>query len=183
MENKLERMILFQESVRQHRNEKYRKEYREKGYTKGWIAERIRYENTHNQLEDAWGGHGVISHGESNRLTREILRTWSGLSEQEYMELKGLVPRITSMKTLFDNMTSKELGLQILGEEAVLALLAEQDLPPGWDLRFISKLGGGQAYKARREMEKQYTEQHGSDTSIVTPMTFFQYKRSLIGDL
>ena len=73
--------------------------YRAKGYTEGWINQRLQTIEMRKKLTD------------------EMTKAWSGLTVKEYKELKGL-----KKENLRDNMTDIELVLNMLAEVTTAAL-------------------------------------------------------------
>lgn len=88
-----------------------------KGYTEGWINQRLQTIEMRKKLTDEWKERGVQEGKEYAILTDEMTRAWSGLSVREYKELKGL-----KKENLRDNMTDIELVLNMLAEVTTTAL-------------------------------------------------------------
>lgn len=80
--------------------------YRAKGYTEGWINQRLQTIEMRKKLTDEWKERGVKEGIEYAILTDEMTKAWSGMSVKEYKELKGL-----KKENLRDNMTDIELVL------------------------------------------------------------------------
>lgn len=85
--------------------------YRAKGYTEGWINQRLQTIEMRKELTDEWKAHGIEREKDYAILTNEMTKAWSGLSIQEYKQLKGL-----RKENLRDNMTNIELTLNQLAE-------------------------------------------------------------------
>ena len=85
--------------------------YRTKGYTEGWINQRLQTIEMRKKLTDEWKEHGVKKGKEYAILTDEMTKAWSGMAVKEYKELKGL-----KKENLRDNMTDIELVLNMLAE-------------------------------------------------------------------
>ena len=83
--------------------------YRAKGYTEGWINQRLQTIEMRKKLTDEWKERGVKEGVEYAILTDEMTKAWSGLTVKEYKELKGL-----KKENLRDNMTDIELVLNML---------------------------------------------------------------------
>ena len=60
---------------------------------------------------DEWKKHGLKEGVQFATLTDIIYKTWAGKTAKEYKEFKGL-----KKENLRDNMTNKELVLNIAGE-------------------------------------------------------------------
>ena len=90
--------------------------YREKGYTDGWIRQRLQTIEMRKELTDEWQSRGV---GEKDYaiLTNEMTKAWSGMTVQQYKEMKSL-----KKENLRDNMTNIELVLNMLAEVTTTAI-------------------------------------------------------------
>lgn len=97
--------------------------YRAKGYTEGWINQRLQTIEMRKELTDEWKERGITKDKDYAILTNEMTKAWSGLSVQEYKKLKGL-----KKENLRDNMTNIELILNILAEVTTTAL-SKQEKP------------------------------------------------------
>lgn len=64
--------------------------YRAKGYTEGWIKQRLQAIEMRKELTDEWRNRGIEKESEFAILTNEITKAWSGLSVKEYKQKKGL---------------------------------------------------------------------------------------------
>ena len=64
--------------------------YKAKGYTEGWINQRLQTIEMRKKLTDEWKERGVKEGVEYAILTDEMTKAWSGLTVKEYKELKGL---------------------------------------------------------------------------------------------
>ena len=85
--------------------------YRAKGYTEGWINQRLQTIEMRKELTDEWRARGIEKDKDYAILTNEMTKAWSGLTVQEYKEVKGL-----KKENLRDNMTNIELVLNMLAE-------------------------------------------------------------------
>ena len=85
--------------------------YRQKGYSEGWITQRMRSIETRKELTGEWNRVGVNEGIEYAILTDDISKAWSGMSTKEYKQYKGL-----KKEGLRDNMTNMELILNMLAE-------------------------------------------------------------------
>ena len=83
--------------------------YRAKGYTEGWINQRLQTIEMRKELTDEWKARGIERDKDYAILTNEMTKAWSGLTVQEYKSLKGL-----KKENLRDNMTNIELVLNML---------------------------------------------------------------------
>lgn len=91
--------------------------YRSKGYTEGWIKQRLQAIEMRKELTDEWRNRGIEKESEFAILTNEITKAWSGLSVKEYKQKKGL-----KKENLRDNMTNIELVLNMLAEVSTTAI-------------------------------------------------------------
>lgn len=64
--------------------------YRAKVYTKGWINQRLQTIEMRKELTDEWKARGVEKDKDYAILTNEMTKAWSGLTVQEYKQVKGL---------------------------------------------------------------------------------------------
>ena len=74
------------------------------------------------ELTDEWKAHGVEKEKDYAILTNEMTKAWSGLTVQEYKELKGL-----KKENLRDNMTNIELTLNQLAEVLTTDLTRQEN--------------------------------------------------------
>ena len=86
----------------------------------------------------------------TDMLTNEIYKGWSGMKASEYKKLKGL-----RKESLRDNMTDIEVLLTDLGEITTRDI-AQTEHPQGFNENMnVAKRGGQVANDARRSYEKQ----------------------------
>lgn len=124
--------------------------YREKGYTEGWINQRLQTIEMRKKLTDEWQERGVQEGKEYAILTDEMTRAWSGLSVREYKDLKGL-----KKENLRDNMTDIELVLNMLAEVTTTAISKQEQPDTFSKSKTIAKRGGTIAKNARHDIENQ----------------------------
>ena len=123
--------------------------YRAKGYTEGWINQRLQTIEMRKELTDEWKSRGIEKEKDYAILTNEMTKAWSGMSVQEYKQYKGL-----KKENLRDNMTNIELVLNMLAEVTTTAL-SKQVQPKTFEQnKDIAKRGGGVANTAKQEYEK-----------------------------
>ena len=58
--------------------------YRAKGYTEGWINQRLQTIEMRKELTDEWKKRGIESEKDYAILTNEMTKDWSGLTVKEY---------------------------------------------------------------------------------------------------
>ena len=133
--------------------------YRAKGYTEGWINQRLQTIEMRKKLTDEWKERGVKEGVEYAILTDEMTKAWSGMSVKEYKELKGL-----KKENLRDNMTDIELVLNMLAEVTTTALSKNEQPDTFEKSKTIATRGGKVAKNARTDIESQLGQ------SIVSPL-------------
>lgn len=124
--------------------------YRAKGYTEGWINQRLQTIEMRKKLTDEWKERGVKEGMEYAMLTDEMTKAWSGLTVKEYKKLKGL-----KKENLRDNMTDIELVLNMLAEVTTTALSKRKKPETFRENVVVAKEGGETASEARQAVEKR----------------------------
>ena len=124
--------------------------YRAKGYTEGWINQRLQTIEMRKELTDEWKSRGIEKEKDYAILTNEMTKAWSGMSVKEYKEYKGL-----KKENLRDNMTNIELVLNMLAEVTTTAI-SKQEKPKTFnDSKKIARRGGGVANDAKKRFEEE----------------------------
>ena len=124
--------------------------YRSKGYTEGWIKQRLQAIEMRKELTVEWRNRGIEKESEFAILTNEITKAWSGLSVKEYKQKKGL-----KKENLRDNMTNIELVLNMLAEVSTTAISKAKE-PETFDENVsIAQEGGSVAKNARTDIESR----------------------------
>ena len=124
--------------------------YRAKGYTEGWINQRLQTIEMRKELTDEWKERGIEQEKDYAILTNEMTKAWSGLSVKEYKELKGL-----KKENLRDNMTNIELVLNMLAEVTTTAISKREQPDTFEESKTIAKRGGKVAKNARTDIEME----------------------------
>ena len=124
--------------------------YRAKGYTEGWINQRLQTIEMRKKLTDEWKERGVKEGVEYAILTDEMTKAWSGMTVKEYKELKGL-----KKENLRDNMTDIELVLNMLAEVTTTALSKRKQPETFRENIVVAREGGETASEARQAVEKR----------------------------
>lgn len=124
--------------------------YRAKGYTEGWINQRLQTIEMRKELTDEWKARGIQRDKEYAILTDEMTKAWSGLSVREYKDLKGL-----RKENLRDNMTNMELVLNMLAEVTTTALSKQEKPATFEENKRVAKEGGATAKEARSAVERR----------------------------
>lgn len=124
--------------------------YRAKGYTEGWINQRLQTIEMRKELTDEWKKRGIESEKDYAILTNEMTKAWSGLTVKEYKEKKGL-----KKENLKDNMTNIELVLNMLAEVTSTAISKQEEPETFEENRKVAIRGGKVANSAKEEYEKE----------------------------
>ena len=124
--------------------------YRAKGYTEGWINQRLQTIEMRKELTDEWKKRGIESEKDYAILTNEMTKSWSGLTVKEYKEKKGL-----KKENLRDNMTNIELVLNMLAEVTSTAISKQEEPETFEENRKVAIRGGKVANSAKEEYEKE----------------------------
>lgn len=124
--------------------------YRSKGYTEGWIKQRLQAIEMRKELTDEWRNRGIEKESEFAILTNEITKAQSGISVKEYKQKKGL-----KKENLRDNMTNIELVLNMLAEVSTTAISKAKE-PETFDENVsVAQEGGSVAKNARTDIESR----------------------------
>ena len=123
--------------------------YRAKGYTEGWINQRLQTIEMRKELTDEWKARGIEKEVDYAILTNEMTKAWSGLTVKEYKQKKGL-----KKENLRDNMTNIELVLNMLAEVTATSI-SKQEQPQSFEEnKSVAVRGGKVANTAKKEYEK-----------------------------
>ncbi|MCL2540018.1 MAG: Bro-N domain-containing protein [Firmicutes bacterium] len=124
--------------------------YRQKGYTEGWINQRLQTIEMRKELTDEWKERGIELEKQYAILTNEMTKAWSGMSVPQYKALKDL-----KKENLRDNMTNIELTLNQLAEVTTTALSKQINPKTFEDNKSVAKQGGSVAKNTRTDIEKR----------------------------
>jgi len=125
--------------------------YARKGYSEGWIMQRLKSIEIRKELTNEWDRSGIQKGKEYAILTDELTRAWSGMSTRQYKDLKGL-----RKESLRDNMTNLELVLNMLAEVSTTDF-AKDKQPRGMSEHMaVVRRGGKVAAKAKAEYELEH---------------------------
>ena len=133
--------------------------YHAKGYTEGWINQRLQSIEMRKELTDEWKARGIEQEKDYAILTNEMTKAWSGLSVRDYKNLKGL-----KKENLRDNMTNLELVLNMLAEVTTTAISRSRKPETFEGSRGIAIEGGKVAGNARKDIERR------TKTSVISPL-------------
>ena len=124
--------------------------YLKKGYSEGWVHQRLLAIRIRNELMDEWKKRGVQKGKEYAILTDEITRAWTGMNTRQYKNPKGL-----KKENLRDNMSDLELVLTMLAEASTTDI-AKAEQPQGFDEnQKVARRGGNVAGVARKALEAE----------------------------
>lgn len=124
--------------------------YRQKGYPEEWITQRMMTIKMRKELTDEWQNRGITQEKDYAILTNEMTKAWSGMSVQEYKQLKGL-----KKENLRDNMTNIELVLNMLAEVTTTAISKQENPKTFEENKKIARRGGSVASDAKKRYEKE----------------------------
>lgn len=134
-------------------------DYKQLGYSDNWINQRLKSIEIRKDLTDEWKRHGLQEGVQFATLTDIIYKTWAGKTAKEYKQFKGL-----KKESLRDNMTNKELVLNMLAELSTKEISEVQN-PESFDEHSeVAKQGGTIALNARLELESK------TGIPVVTPL-------------
>ena len=123
-------------------------DYKRMGYSDSWINQRLKSIEIRKDLTDEWKIHGLQEGVQFATLTDIIYQTWSDMTSKEYKQFKGL-----KKENLRDNMTNKELVLNMLAELSTKEISEISDPETFNDHMDIAQQGGEVARNARLELE------------------------------
>ncbi len=123
-------------------------DYKRLGYSDNWINQRLKSIEIRKDLTDEWKKRGLEEGVQFAALTDIIYKTWADKTAKEYKNYKGL-----KKENLRDNMTNKELVLNMLAELSTKEIsdATEPDTFPKH--KQVAKQGGEVARNARLELE------------------------------
>ena len=123
-------------------------DYKRLGYSDKWINQRLKSIEVRKELTDEWKRHGLQEEVHFATLTDVIYKSWSDMSAREYKKFKGL-----KKENLRDNMTNKELVLNMLAEISTKEISENSEPVTFEDHVDIASQGGEVARNARLELE------------------------------
>lgn len=125
-------------------------DYKRLGYSDNWINQRLKSIEIRKDLTDEWKRHGLQEGVQFATLTDIIYKTWAGKTAKEYKQFKGL-----KKENLRDNMTNKELVLNMLAELSTKEISEVQN-PESFDEHIdVARRGGNVAKEARLKLEQE----------------------------
>ena len=123
-------------------------DYKRLGYSDAWINQRLKSIEIRKDLTDEWKRRGLQEGVQFATLTDIIYSTWSGMTAKEYKQFKGL-----KKENLRDNMTNRELVLNMLAELSTKDISESQNPETFAEHADVARQGGEVALNARKELE------------------------------
>jgi len=123
-------------------------DYKRLGYSDNWINQRLKSIEIRKDLTDEWKRHGLEEGVQFATLTDIIYHTWAGMTAREYKKFKGL-----KKENLRDNMTNRELVMNMLAELSTKEISESQNPETFGDHIGVARQGGEIARNARMELE------------------------------
>jgi len=156
--------------------ERMKKLYELKGYSKEWIEKRLRGIAIRQELTDEWKNRGVSKEVEFAILTNEISKATFGKTIEEYKNFKGL-----KRENLRDHMDDLELIFTMLGEAATIRITKVKDTVGLEENKVTARQGGEVAGNARKELEEKTKESVlTANNFLKTPEKLSKKRRNLI---
>lgn len=134
-------------------------DYKRLGYSDNWINQRLKSIEIRKELTDEWKRHGLQDGVQFATLTDIIYQTWSDMTAREYKQFKGL-----KKENLRDNMTNKELVLNMLAELSTKEISENRNPETFSEHMHIAQEGGEIARNARMELEEK------TGKAVISPM-------------
>ncbi|MDO5849800.1 MAG: Bro-N domain-containing protein [Methanobacteriaceae archaeon] len=137
--------------------------YRRKGYSEGWINQRLKSIEIRKDLTGEWNRCGVKG-AEYGILTDEVSKACFGITTKEHKNFKNL-----KKEGLRDNMTNAELVFNMLAEVSTTELSRSANPSNFEENKEIAKQGGGIAGSAREELEAKTGKKVVSKSNAKNP--------------
>ena len=134
-------------------------DYKRLGYSDNWINQRLKSIEIRKELTDEWKRRGLQEGVQFATLTDIIYQTWSDMTAREYKRFKGL-----KKENLRDNMTNKELVLNMLAELSTKEISENRNPETFSEHMHIAQEGGEIARNARMELEEK------TGKAVISPM-------------
>jgi hypothetical protein len=125
-------------------------DYKRLGYSDNWINQRLKSIEIRKDLTDEWKKRGLEEGVQFATLTDIIYQAWADKTAKEYKQFKGL-----KKENLRDNMTNKELVLNMLAELSTKEISEATDPETFDDHMQVAQQGGEVARNARIELEEK----------------------------
>ncbi len=134
-------------------------DYKRLGYSDNWINQRLKSIEIRKDLTDEWKRRGLEEGVQFATLTDIIYHTRAGMTAREYKKFKGL-----KKENLRDNMTNRELVMNMLAELSTKEISESQNPETFGDHIDVARQGGEIARNARMELEAK------TGKSVVSPL-------------
>ena len=139
-------------------------DYKRLGYSDNWINQRLKSIEIRKELTDEWKRRGLQEGVQFATLTDIIYQSWADKTAKEYKQYKGL-----KKENLRDNMTNKELVLNMLAELSTKEI-SEATQPETFDdHKDVAKRGGNIAREARVRLEEE------TGKPVISPLSAKDY--------
>lgn len=125
-------------------------DYKRLGYSDNWINQRLKSIEIRKELTDEWKRRGLQEGIQFATLTDIIYKSWADKTAKEYKEFKGL-----KKENLRDNMTNKELVLNMLAEISTKEISESTQPDTFTEHKDVAKRGGNIAREARIRLENE----------------------------
>ncbi|MFA6184356.1 MAG: Bro-N domain-containing protein [Parcubacteria group bacterium] len=125
-------------------------DYKNLGYSENWINQRLKSIEIRKELTDEWKKYGLKEGLEFATLTDIIYKTWAGKTAKEYKKFKDL-----KKENLRDNMTNKELILNMLAELSTKEISEVSNPKSFQEHGVVAQRGGNIAKEARMKLEAE----------------------------
>ena len=139
-------------------------DYKRLGYSDNWINQRLKSIEIRKDLTDEWKRHGLEEGVQFATLTDIIYHTWAGMTAREYKKFKGL-----KKENLRDNMTNRELVMNMLAELSTKEISESQNPESFGDHMDVARQGGEIARNARMELEAKTGKPVVSPLNAIAP--------------
>ena len=139
-------------------------DYKRLGYSDNWINQRLKSIEIRKELTDEWKRRGLQEGVQFATLTDIIYQSCADKTAKEYKQFKGL-----KKENLRDNMTNKELVLNMLAELSTKEI-SEATQPETFDdHKDVAKRGGNIAREARLRLEEE------TGKPVISPLSAKDY--------
>lgn len=139
-------------------------DYKRLGYSDNWINQRLKSIEIRKELTDEWKRRGLQEGVQFATLTDIIYQSWADKTAKEYKQFKGL-----KKENLRDNMTNKELVLNMLAELSTKEISEATQPETFGDHKDVARRGGNIAREARLRLEEE------TGRPVISPMNAKDY--------
>ena len=139
-------------------------DYKRLEYSDNWINQRLKSIEIRKELTDEWKRRGLQEGVQFATLTDIIYQSWADKTAKEYKQFKGL-----KKENLRDNMTNKELVLNMLAELSTKEISEATGPETFGDHKDVARRGGNIAREARLRLEEE------TGRPVISPMNAKDY--------